>query len=404
MAPLSLPLDDYNRPPKETSGFTSTSVDDGGEVRRPVGPPVSEDETVLSGTADQSTYLDAVPASFTPLESAGEVLVDLTTATHVYLSARVLEAHAGAELRRQYFRDSDSSWRYLDGTSGPAVPTTATGRIKGQTVAVESSATLQGKCWCRLGTFGGDAASPLRVGHVRMHRGLSPELVGDIWDFNPTEGAGTSITDKQGSGLVMTTNGAWQAGDWIKYDITGIFNFTHSVCHSDLFTLSPRSSMVLAFKAPAGFAVGTGGTLCGRKGTTGMGSFVDHQLRVDAAGKFNCSIKTEASGTPANADVTVTSTTVVAASTEYMVGMTHDGVNLKLWVNGVVEDTEAATGSRAPDIPSRIIVGGGETPFASEVPIDDMLIGRAIFASKALTADEMATLYAEFKAQYPGIP
>jgi hypothetical protein len=231
-----------------------------------------------------------------------------------------------------------------------------------------------------------------------------PVDTGGVFDFNPTEGSGTVITEKNGSGIDMTTNGTWTGVDSIKYDIVSIFNFTHGRANSDLFTLAPHSSMLLFVKIPSSFIVGTTGWLCGRKPGPISGALLDHEVTVDSSGKFNATIRTTAGAVPPNTDVTVTSTTVAAADGEYFVGMTHDGVTLKLWVNGVVEDSASAGDSEPPPTGTYVIVGGGSAPFASEVPLDDMEIGRFIVANRGLTAGEMAVLYGEYQAQYPGLP
>lgn len=399
-----------------TPGGTTPSTPTGGTTT----PTLPLLKTIIADSPGVTTVLENFPTALTDLGDEHHHLVDLTSIERAYLSGVVMEDDGclTGELREQYLRLSDSTWRYLDGLAGPELSMATVGRVQSVT-AVDLEPDARGVRWCRLVAISGTDVEVVEVGHVALHGGSVPTPVRggggggggggtpaltDFYDFNPTEGAGTAISDKQGSGLSMTTNGAWQAGDKIKYDIVGAFDFTCSVVTDTSLLLAPHSSMVLYFKAPAGFTVGTAGTLCGRKGTTDMGSSVDHQIRVDVNGNFNAWITTQSGGTPSGADVGVASSTVVAANGEYVVGMTHDGATLKLWVNGVMEDSATATDSAAPDATRRIIVGGGEVPVAVELPIDDMLIGRAVFANRGLTDAEMASLYAEFQAQYPGLP
>lgn len=403
MAVLSAPLDPYNRPPEELAGYSSTSVDDGGELSAP-NRPADQFRVSLIADAAETTILEEFPSAETDLGDEAHYLIDFGRAEGVYLSGAILDDDGSAgQLRLKYFRTSDSSWRYLDGAAGPALSVAVVGDIEGQIVRLEEDA--KAKVWCKLVCVGGaDTESP-EIGDLAVHAGPMPPIVGDLFDYNPTEGSGTVITDKRGLAADMSTNGDWVAlTDALKYENTGIFNFKFGVAFDDQFVLAPTSSMLIYFKAPSSFVVGSSsGYLCSRK--PGPGGWVsDHSITVDLAGKINATVHVHSGAVPANTDVAVQSSTVIAANGEYVIGITHDGTTLSLYVNNVVEDTAAAGESETPAAGRYLVVGGGHTPFAVETPIEDEVLGRFIVANRALTADDMTALYAEFKAQYPGLP
>jgi hypothetical protein len=374
-------------------------------------------KTIIADPPGVRTVLENFPLALTDLGEEHHHLVDLTNAERVALSGVVLAAGAGA-LREQYLRPSDSTWRYLDGAGGPSMPMTATGRITSVGVVPES--TARGSVWCRLVAVGGNDSDIVKVGHVALTGGASPTAGGgdddddddggdgQVWDWNPTEGSGSTITDKNGSGADLSTNGIWGT-NVVGYQNTGIHTFTHAFVNSDDLILAPRSTFLMYFKAPAGFVVGTTGGWLGRRNPPPGGWVSDHRIVVNSAnGKFHVTVHVDSSGSPANSDVDLASTTVIAPNGEYVVGLTHDGATLKLWVNGVVENSASAGSSAIPATGRYIIVGGGSKPFAVEHPLEPgghiTWIGRVIAANRAFSASEMAATYAEFQAQYPGLP
>lgn len=252
---------------------------------------------------------------------------------------------------------------------------------------------------------------------MSAHRFYTSLLKGGIappyWDWNP-RGASAGVIDDEGvAGLDMLVVGGSPVPpqvpiSYFNYARTGIHNFSYAHCTDDTVILSPRSTVVLYFHSANGFVVGThSGWLAGHM-TPAFGSGGnDHKFTVGTDGKFRATIRTTASASPGNTDVTVVSTTVVAAGTGYCVGMTHDGSSVKLWVNGVVEDSETALGdSVLATTPRYFIVGGGQKPFSSQEPMADITtgIGRVVAAPRGFTDAEMTILYAQYRAQYAGLP
>jgi hypothetical protein len=83
------------------------------------------------------------------------------------LTGRVVTAgNSGSYLAVQYFRTSDSTWRYLDGTSGPQLSLTSTGDILGTLVTTEADA--RGWQLCRLVSAAGDAAADPEFGSLAL--------------------------------------------------------------------------------------------------------------------------------------------------------------------------------------------------------------------------------------------
>jgi hypothetical protein len=83
---------------------------------------------------------------------------------------------------------------------------------------------------------------------------------------------------------------------------------------------------------------------------------------------------------------------------------------LKLWVNGIIEDSAPCGDAESTTGGTRyVVVAGGAAPFTDQVPLGNSLlnntqIGRFIVANRGLTDAEMLALYAEFKTMYPGLP
>lgn len=105
--------------------------------------------------------------------------------------------------------------------------------------------------------------------------------------------------------------------------------------------------------------------------------------------------------------VTVTSTSVFDLGDMFVAGWTHDGVTLRLWINGVEEDS-AAVGLAAPLTPASFAIGAGEPPTSfREGPSQGGFgashgsrVGRVVLANRAFTQTEVEALYNEFATAY----
>jgi hypothetical protein len=93
-----------------------------------------------------------------------------------FLTGTVVTLSAAGELREQYLRLSDATWRYLDGTGGPALSLAATGDIVGTSVVLETDA--RGQRWCRTVAINGNDTADPEVGHLALHGGSAPVGIG----------------------------------------------------------------------------------------------------------------------------------------------------------------------------------------------------------------------------------
>jgi hypothetical protein len=123
-----------------------------------------------------------MPAAETDVDADdGEhVLLDLTGASNVFLSGSVTDdgGLSAGELRLKYLRPSDNTWRFIDGSAGPALPVSTAGLTIGAPAIPESDA--QGLRWCKVVTVGGDGSSSPIVGHLALHGGVvSSSVLGD---------------------------------------------------------------------------------------------------------------------------------------------------------------------------------------------------------------------------------
>jgi hypothetical protein len=136
-------------------------------------------KTVIDGLGQAVTLRD-MPSALTEVATSGRFLVDLTTITDVFLSGVVAVTDSSTgEVRVQYRRPTDNTWRYLDGNAGPTLSLAVAGEIEGASVPVEADA--RGRRWCRVVTINGDGAKDPRVGHVALHGGVSAASAGGDW-------------------------------------------------------------------------------------------------------------------------------------------------------------------------------------------------------------------------------
>ena len=127
----------------------------------------------LARTAAQCAA-DGLRAEWSLVEAVTRALLERGAVTADDLTGLYADTHDGqippaqqyaprlTALARAGFRRSDSTWRYLDGVSGPQLSLTSTGDIIGELVTTELDA--RGLQLCRLVSVGGDASTDPRSG------------------------------------------------------------------------------------------------------------------------------------------------------------------------------------------------------------------------------------------------
>jgi hypothetical protein len=352
------------------------------------------------------------PSAVTEADTGVRTYVDLTNVATVNMSGRVdTVGHTTAVLATQYFRESDTTWRYLDGTAGPQLLLSATGDIDGAGVRVEADART--RVLIRLVGSGGNATADPEVGNVFLNAAAAasgtvptsgtPPL-GDGYDWNPLEGSGTTITDKNGSGISATLSGGTWVTDGVRYDHLGTFNYEYASVTSDALTMAQSSVMLYAKMPPAWN--NAQGWFCGREPGPG-GNDNDRSLYIDASGNVHANI-VQSSGTT---NKTVDSSTTFGVDDEMCLCWTHDGVTLRLYVNGVEEDSIACSDATV-GTPTFFYIAAGAAAVSPQEPPSNgglfgstgTIVGRVRLANRGWTPSEVAALYAEFKIQYPGLP
>ncbi len=107
-----------------------------------------------------------------------------------------------------------------------------------------------------------------------------------------------------------------------------------------------------------------------------------------------------------------TGTTTIVNGSKHLYGLVHDGTNLKVYVDpsdGLPEATTACGPAREASAPPRVLVVGAARRPTSIFGGPDVSsfgdIALYVGADAAnLTADDIAALYAIFKAVYPALP
>lgn len=220
-------------------------------------------KTLWADTPGMHVALEEFPSAAADTGDEDHVLLDLSSTAQAYLSGAVQAELASADLALQYLRPSDSAWRYLDGTAGPALPLDAAGDIIGAAVDLELDA--RGVRWCRVIAEGGDDASTARIGHLAVHGGGQivvptgpPAVITDVTDLITLLGgdslvpffydARTNVTlngtdaeaidDVRGAGFggaPTLTSGT--STDWPAYDaVNGVLQFRGSGSGRDCLT------------------------------------------------------------------------------------------------------------------------------------------------------------------------
>jgi hypothetical protein len=135
-------------------------------------------KTIIADPPGVTTVLEDFPSALTDLGTECHFLVDLTNVARAYLSGVVIDDDGSAgELRCQYLRPSDTTWRYLDGAAGPELSMATIGDVQ-SAAAVTLENTARGIRWCRLVAIGGDDAADPEIGHVALLGGSAPTPVG----------------------------------------------------------------------------------------------------------------------------------------------------------------------------------------------------------------------------------
>lgn len=129
-------------------------------------------KTIIADAPSVVTVLENMPSTLTDLGAEGHFFVDFTNVPRAYLTGSVVTTASPGGVRIQYRRESDATWRYLDGTSGPELLLATSGRILGASVLLETDA--RGPRWCRTVAISGDDADDGEIGHLALHGGNPP--------------------------------------------------------------------------------------------------------------------------------------------------------------------------------------------------------------------------------------
>jgi hypothetical protein len=265
--------------------------------------------------------------------------------------------------------------------------------------------------------YGGDGTGEVIIGNIYVELSADtrpptteipdPEApVGGLYaDWNPTEGGGATVRAKNlppgdtSRDLVMgtgTSTPSW-AGLNIRMQ-TLLFENDDYAIRTGMPDLSAGSS-VFMYLALTTLGSGTK-WLCGVEGAV----TTDHHLAISEHPIRTVFARiTENSGGAGGTARTATGTTTIGNGTEHTVCFTHDGVNLKLYVDGVLEATTAC-GPALEGGTRDFILGGGKAPPSDRLTPDDATFSRTIVWTRGITAAEVAETHAEFKAVYGGLP
>jgi hypothetical protein len=159
-----------------TTPPTTTTGSGGNNTGSTSGPSSSLLKEIIADPPGQVTTLENFPSALTDLGAEHHHFVNLTNVDRAFLTGTVVTLSAAGELREQYLRLSDATWRYLDGTGGPALSLAATGDIVGTSVVLETDA--RGQRWCRTVAINGNDTADPEVGHVALHGASAPVVVG----------------------------------------------------------------------------------------------------------------------------------------------------------------------------------------------------------------------------------
>jgi len=334
------------------------------------------------------------------------------------LTGRVVTAgNSGSYLRVEYFRTSDSTWRALDGTSGPQLSLTSTGDIIGSLVTTEADA--RGLQLCRLVSVGGDAAadpafgSLALIGAVVSASGTPP--VDIPWTPSAfaywalTEGSGQTVANKVAEGptrdLVLgnstgadTYDTTWAAGPR-RMQCPALPSFEHTYCRY-VFSAGEAAALQNGFAIFMPMYLNSGP---GDKSVFGIvnpsGGRVAWFFYDNTAGRVP-SARIGGSGTAVG-------TTPMANGAWHQVGLIYTGTRVKCVVNGVVEGDVAAATIPTTATGTYIDFGWPGTNLSFAQGPDSMDFGDPLlFVAPGIdfTDAELLAMHAWFKLTYPDLP
>jgi hypothetical protein len=330
----------------------------------------------------------------------------------------VVAGSTDAKLAVQYFRTSDSTWRYLDGVSGPYLTLAASGDILGLLATTEGDAL--GLKLCRWVTVGGDAAADPELGSFALIGATIattavppvdiPFVASAFAYWALTEGSGDFVANKVvGGGTRNLRLGAAVGSDssdptWTTGPRRLVFGggtTDKDICHyPSAPSLAAGSALFFYFEIDA---FGSGDKeICGMAG----GSTQDHKLTISVTSHLLTASVTEDSGGGGGTTRSVTGTTMLDVGFKGLVGFLHDGTTLGVYVNpadGLPEATTACSTALESGGRSLILDSSAFPPSANN--IDNSKIGDIIFYVTAVPNQAtIAKMYTAWKLIYPAMP
>jgi hypothetical protein len=212
------------------------------------------------------------------------------------------------------------------------------------------------------------------------HRTTSSLLA--LWHFD--EGSGTTIYDSSGNGNTGTFVGVIY---WVTGEFGNAVQFTAgqyiNVSSPNSLNISGPLTVELWFTRPALVA---DDKWILNKANSLTDNDSNYEVWVDSSSKIHAGI---GNGTTSQ---NVTSTSVTQVNTWYHVAFTADGTTLKLYINGVLENSSSQTMTPVPNN-QQLLIGARKTNYAAYFfngTIDEVAV-----YSRAKSADEIASDYTD---------
>ena len=115
------------------------------------------------------------------------------------------------------------------------------------------------------------------------------------------------------------------------------------------------------------------------------GSLFSYLLSINASDKALLAVHPVGEG-----QATTIGTTTIATGTWFHIAGTYDGTTLRIYVNGVEENSNTITGGNLRSVAAPVRIGSGSGD--GEEPMDGILDDARIY-DRALSADEILTIY-----------
>jgi hypothetical protein len=217
---------------------------------------------------------------------------------------------------------------------------------------------------------------------IRLAGGHSTSSLAGLWHFD--EGSGTAVSDASGNG----NNGSDSSASWVSGRFGSGLWFSFGVVHqvvvndSDSLDMSSNFTVELWFNQPV---AGPYEWLL-NKGDGQNQQYTNYELYLSTPPYLYASIGNN------TVYQSIGSTSIIQANTWYHVAFTADGTTLKLYINGVLENSTSQTITPAPNSGSLIIGSRASHGLLNRFngTIDEVAI-----YSRAKSADEIAADYTD---------